>query len=123
MQFDFDNADVNIATATGHGTFRVMGGNSGDELISKLKAFKPLHLPEPLCKLKMSGVNLQTCGRLASTSIHSHPFRAGLIPIASSTGEYEKASIVLLSFINRNPTQLNTIFSVRCYAKRESNRL
>ena len=30
VQFVFDNADVNIATATGHGTFHAIGGNSDD---------------------------------------------------------------------------------------------
>ena len=31
VQFVFDNVDVNIATATGHGTFHAKGGNSVDD--------------------------------------------------------------------------------------------
>ena len=37
-QFVFDNADVNIATATGHRTVHAMGGISSDDM-SKLNVF------------------------------------------------------------------------------------
>ena len=42
--------------------------------------------------------------------------------LANNTGEYEKAIIVPVSFINRDPTQPNTILSALCYAKKDSDR-
>ncbi|KAI0237262.1 Calcium-dependent secretion activator 1 [Lamellibrachia satsuma] len=51
-------------------------------------------------------------------NLHSNPAQADLMQTAHSTGEYEKANIVLLSFINRDAAQLNMTFSVRCYAKK-----
>ena len=107
----------------------------------KYVVFEPLHLPEPLCKLKMRGVNLVTCGRLLPhfpshpswtdlmgmagffLSLPSHPSWTDLMQTANYTGEYEKASTAPFSFINRTPTQSNTIISARHYAKKESDNL
>ena len=140
VQFVFDNADANIATATGHGTFHAIGGHNGDDTsfpswqfsISasgndrgslshwqlqqysvKVLQNKASHtallelplLPWPLCKLKMSSVNLDYLW-IAGFYINfrSRPSWAGLMQTANKTGKYEKASFVSASFINRDPT-------------------
>ena len=88
----------------------------------KYVVFEPLHLHEPLCKLKMRGVNLKTCGWLLP-HFPSHPSWIDLMQTANYTGEYEKASIAPFSFINRTPTRPNTIISARYYAKKKSDNL
>ena len=85
---------------------------------SKYVVFEPLPLPEDE---RRQPVNLRMYGFYLY--FPSHMSWVGIMQTANCTVEYEKAGIVPLSFINRDPTQPSNIFVALYYAKKESVRL